>query len=51
MGPERQAGINDEPPPVEPDTPVIAPAAVETTRPGSRGKTDIPPSAEKGEGE
>lgn len=45
LGTEPQAGINDEPAPIEPDTPTIAPAAVEQAHPGSRGETDIPPSA------
>jgi small subunit ribosomal protein S2 len=45
MGTEPQAGINDEPAPVENDVPTIAPAAVEAAHPGSEGKTDDPPSA------
>ncbi len=45
LGAERQAGINDEPPPVDADIPTIAPAAVDAANPGSRGETDIPPSA------
>ncbi|HEU5115774.1 MAG TPA: 30S ribosomal protein S2 [Isosphaeraceae bacterium] len=45
MGTEPQAGINDQPAPVENDTPTIAPAAVDAAQPGSEGKTDDPPSA------
>ncbi len=47
MGTERQAGINDQPAPVPEDTPMIAPAAVDAAHPGSRGETDIPPSAQE----
>jgi small subunit ribosomal protein S2 len=46
LGTERQAGINDQPAPTPDDTPTIAPAAVDTAHPGSRGETDIPPSAQ-----
>jgi small subunit ribosomal protein S2 len=45
MGVEPQAGINDEPPPVEADVPLIAPAAVGQAHPGSQGQTDLPPSS------
>jgi small subunit ribosomal protein S2 len=46
LGTEPQAGLNENPPPVENDVPTIAPAVPETQRPGSRGETDVPPSAE-----
>ena len=45
MGSERQAGINDEPVPVEADVPTLAAPAVGAGHPGSRGETDLPPSA------
>jgi len=45
MGAEPRAGINDEPAPVEADIPTLAAPAVEAGHPGSRGETDIPPSA------
>ncbi len=45
LGTEPQAGINENPAPVEPDVPTIAPAAPDQAQPGSRGETDVPPSA------
>ena len=45
MGSERQAGINDEPPPVPENVSPLAAPVVEAAQPGSGGETDIPPSA------